>query len=171
MRLRTKAGLFVVGVLGATLVLQRCNRPNVFKGPATITNDRDTIVVHRKGRPDVNIFQPDPGSTVITTDDKGNVTVKVRQLGMGFDPGWGIGLSSRPRAALDARIAYFKRFGLNVGFGISLDRDDYRGGHLLDVAAPYAGIGYVPLFRFPNTSLVVSYAMDGHAFVFVRTGF
>lgn len=168
MRLRAKIGLFIVAVLGTTLGLQRCNKPNVFNGPSQITTDGDTIVVKRKDKPDVKIFQPDPDSTVITTDKNGNVTVTVRQFGVGFDPGIGVGLSSRARVALDARVAYFKRFGLNTGLGLSLDKNDYKAGRLLDIVAPYAGISWVTFTRFSNTSLVAAYAADKHAFVFVR---
>jgi hypothetical protein len=168
MTTRENIGLLIVGVLGCTLILQRCNKPTTFKGPSQITNDGDTIVVKRKGKPDVKIFQPDPDSTVITTDKNGNVTVKVRQVGVGFDPGLGVGLSSRPRMALDARIAYFKRFGLNTGIGLSLDKNDYKTGRLLDIVAPYLGTSWVPFTRFANTSLVAAYALDKHVFVFIR---
>lgn len=169
MRLRYKVGLFVIAVLGCTWLLQRFNRPTTVDGPAVITNPGGGVVVIRgKDKPPVSIYQPDPGSTVIKTDDKGRVTVIVRQVGVGFDPGVGLGLSSRPRAALDARFAYFKRFGLNAGLGLSLDKADYRNGRLLDIVAPYAGVSWVPFTRFSNTSLVVAYAMDKHAFVFLR---
>lgn len=168
MRLRAKIGLFIVGILGCTLLLQRCNKPNVFKGPSQITNDGDTLIVRQHDKPDIKIFQPDPDSTVITTDNKGNVTITVRQFGVGFDPGIGVGFSSRSRMALDARFAYFKRFGANAGLGLSLDKNDYKAGRLLDIVAPYAGVSWVPFTRFSNTSLVVTYAMDKHLFVFVR---
>jgi hypothetical protein len=172
MSLKTKIILFVAGVLGCTLILQRCNKPlPTTKGPAQITYQNDTIVVSQKGKPDIKVFQPDPKSTVITTDDKGNVTVKVRQFGVGFDPGIGVGISSRPRVALDVRFAYFKRFGANAGLGFSLDRDDYRKGHLLDIVDPYVGGSFVPFTRFPNTSLVTAITVSKHVFVFVRVRF
>lgn len=168
MRLRTKIGAFIVAVLGCTLILQRCNKPVTFTGPTKITNDGDTIVVHQKDKPDTKIFQPDPDTTIITTDKDGKVTIIVRQFGVGFDPGVGLGLSSRPRVALDARFVYFKRFGANAGLGLSLDKTDYRDGRILDIVSPYVGVSWVPFTRFSNTSLVAAYAMDKHAFVFVR---
>jgi hypothetical protein len=172
MQLRYKIGLFVAGVLGCTLLLQRCNKPlPTVKGPAQISYQNDTIVVKQRGKPDIKVFQPDPKSTVITTDDKGNVTVKVRQFGVGFDPGIGIGLSDRARVALDTRFAYFKRFGANAGLGFSLDKKDYQKGHLLDIVDPYVGLSYVPTTRLPNTSLVTAFTVSKHAFVFVRIRF
>ena len=172
MKLRYKLGLFVAAVLGCTLLLQRCNKPlPIPKGPAQISYQNDTIVIKQKGKPDIKEFQPDPKSTVITTDDKGQVTVKVRQFGVGTDLGVGVGLSDRARVALDDRFAYFKRFGLNAGFGFSLDKNDYKKGHLLDVVDPYAGVSVVPFTSMANTSLVVSYTVSKHSFVFVRVRF
>src|ERR1700693_5839612 len=109
MKLRYKIALFVAGVLGCTWLLQRFNKPSTFKGPVQISYQHDTIVVKQKGKPDFKEYQPDPKSTVITTDAKGNVTVKVRQFGVGYDLGLGVGISDRPRVALDDRFAYFKR--------------------------------------------------------------
>lgn len=172
MNLRIKAGLFIGGILACTLLLQRCNKPlPTVKGPAQITYQGDTLILAQHGKPDIKVFQPDPKSTVITTDDKGNVTVKVRQFGVGTDFGIGVGYSDRPRVALDDRFAYFKRFGANVGLGFSLRKEDYQKGHLLDIVDPYIGGSYVPTTRLPNTSLVVTYAASKHVFVFVRTRF
>lgn len=164
-------GIFVLAVLGCTLLLQHFNKAKFFNGPAQISYQGDTIVVKEKGRPDFKEFQPDPKSTVITTDAKGRVTVKVRQFGVGMDLGAGIGLSDRIRMALDDRFAYFKRFGANMGLGFSLDKNDYSKGHLLDVVDPYVGLSVVPTVRLPNTSLVLAYTANKHAFLFVRARF
>lgn len=171
MQFRYKIILFIAGVLGCTLLLQRCNKPTTVKGPAQISYRNDTLILAQHGKPDIKIFQPDPKSTVITTDAKGNVTVKVRQFGVGFDPGIGIGYSDRPRVALDARFAYFKRFGANAGLGFSLRKEDYQKGHLLDIVDPYVGGSYVPFTRFPNTSIVTAFTVSKHAFVFLRVRF
>lgn len=179
MTTREKVGLFIVGVLGCTLVLQRCNRPTTVKGPAQINyrDGGDVIVVQHKNPTTgkittQKIYEPDPGSTVITTDKNGNVTVHVRQFGVGFQPGLGIGVSTKVRVALDARVVYFHRFGLNTGLGFSLDKSDYRlGSRLLDIVDPYGGISYVPWLRLANTSVVAALTVDKHAFVFVRLKF
>lgn len=174
MDLKYKVGLFAVGVLGCTLVLQRCNKPTVTKGPAQITySDGGSLIEiqHRDPKTgaikDEKIFQPDPKSTVIKTDAKGNVTVTVRQFGVSFDPGIGVGISDRARLALDTRFAYYKRFGANAGFGFSLDKTDYQRGHLLNIVDPYLAGSYVPLATFPNTSIVTGYGFGSKHVVFL----
>ncbi len=171
MQLRYKIALFIAGVLGCTFLLQHFNKSKTFKGPAQISYQGDTIVVKQKGKPDFKEFQPDPKSTVITTDKLGHVTVKVRQFGIGFDPGIGIGFSDRARVALDDRFAYFKRFGANAGLGFSLDKKDYSKGYLLDIVDPYVGLSVVPTTRLPNTSIVTAFTVSKHAFIFVRVRF
>jgi hypothetical protein len=178
MTTRENIGLLIVGILGCTLILQRCNRPTTVKGPAQVSyqDSGNVIVVQHKDQKTgkvttQKIYEPDPGSTTITTDAKGNVTVHVRQFGVGTSLGIGIGLSNKARIALDDRFAYFKRFGANTGLGLSLDKNDYQKGHLLDMVDPYLGLSYVPLLKAPNTSLVVSYTVSKHAFVFVKMRF
>jgi len=171
MSIREKIGLFIVGVLGCTLLLQRFNRPTPFKGPAQISYQRDTIVVQQTGKPDFKEFQPDPKSTVITTDKLGHVTIRVRQFGVGTDLGVGLGFSDRARVALDDRFAYFKRFGANVGLGFSLDKKDYTGGYLLDMVDPYVGLSYVPSTHLSNTMVVAAITVDKHLFIFARLRF
>lgn len=173
MSLKTKIGLFIVGVLGCTLLLQRCNKPlPTVKGPAQISYQGDTLILAQHGKPDIKVFQPDPKSTVIKTDAKGNVTVTIRQFGVGFDPGIGIGLSNRARVMLDARIVYYKRFGANTGLGFSLDKNDYSRGHLLDIVDPYIAGSFVPFTKFPNTSLVTGYGFGSkHVVLFMRVRF
>ena len=179
MTTREKVGLFVVGVLSCTLVLQRCNRPTTTKGPAQITYHDDGNLIeikHEDARTgnatDQKIYQPDPDSTYITTDAHGNVTVHVRHFGIGFQPGMGVGISSKARVALDARVVYFNRFGINTGLGFSLNKNDYAfKSKLFDIVDPYVGVSYVPWIRYSNVSLVGAYAVDKHAFVFVRFKF
>lgn len=174
MTTRENIGLLIVGILGCTLLLQRCNRPSTFKGPAQISaqGDGDVLVVKQKGKPDVKIYEPDPDSTTITTDAKGNVTVHVRQFGVGFEPGIGVGFSTKARLAVDGRFIYFKRFGAHAGLGFSLDKNDYTmHSRLLDIVDPYVGVSYVPWLRYSNTSLVAAYTVDKHAFVFARWRF
>lgn len=173
MDLKYKIGLFAAGVLGCTILLQRCNKPlPTVKGPAQITYQGDTLILSQHGKPDIKVFQPDPKSTVIKTDAKGNVTVTVRQVGVGFDPGIGVGLSNRPRIMLDARLAYYKRFGAHTGLGFSLDKNDYTKARLLDIVDPYIAGSYVPLVRFPNTAVAVGYGVGSkHVVLFIRVRF
>ena len=173
MRLRYKILLALVIVVGCAIAVHKANRPlPTVKGPAQISYQHDTIVVKQKGKKDIKVYQPDPKSTVISTDAQGNVTVKVKQAGFGFDPGIGFGVSDRARIALDARFAFYKRFGAHTGIGLSLTGSDYSSGRFLHVIDPYLGLGYTPFDALPNTSLVGGYAFGTkHPFVFVRWRF
>lgn len=180
MKARYKVIGFIVCVLACTGLLQRCNKPVTFTGPGKITlgGNSGNLITIKHRNPDTGkitkkrIFQPDPKSTVITTDAKGNVTVKVRQFGVGLEPGIGFGYSNKPRLALDARFVYYKRFGGHMGLGFNLDSAAYKGNaKLLDLVDPYIGISYVPFLRFSNTSVVASYTAAKRGFVFVRLRF
>ncbi len=173
MRLRYKLALFVAGVLGCTFLLQRCNKPTTVKGPAQITyqGGGDLIEIDHKAPngkiTHEEIYQPDPKSTIITTDSKGNVTVKVRQFGVGFDPGIGISYSDRLRVDFDARVAYFKRFGLNAGMAFI----GGSGVSLRDIVKPYCAISYTPFNRFANTSIFIGLQIDKKAIGGLRVKF
>lgn len=168
MTLRENLGLLAVCILGCTLLLQRCNRPlPTVKGPAQITYQGDTLILTQHGKPDIKVFQPDPKSTVITTDEKGNVTVKVRQFGVGFQPGLGISYSDRLRVDFDARLIYFKRFGLDAGIAVM----GGSGISLRDVVKPYAAISYTPFNKFSNTSIFIGVQIDKHPIAGLRLAF
>lgn len=173
MRLRNKLFLALVIIISCAIVIHKANRPlPTVKGPAQISYQHDMIVIKQQGKKDIKVYQPDPKSTVITTDDKGNVIVKVKQSGFGLELGIGFGVSDNARIALDERYAFYKRFGLHGGLGLSLLADDYRNGHLLDIVDPYLGIGYTPFDALPNTSLVGGYGFGSkHPFIFVRLRF
>jgi hypothetical protein len=126
-------------------------------GTTTITTHGDELIVtpHVKpgqpAQPPVHIYQPDPGSTTINIDTHGNVTYQVRQFGVGFQPGIGVSYSDRLRVDLDARVVYFKRFGLNAGLA-------FTGGSsvsLLDIVRPYGAVSYTPFDKYQNTSIFV----------------
>jgi hypothetical protein len=164
MNLRAKIGLFVAGVLGCTLILQRCNKPVVITNPGTtiITTHGDELIVtpHVKpgqpAQPPVHIYQPDPGSTTINIDTHGNVTYQVRQFGVGFQPGIGVSCSDRLRVDLDARVVYFKRFGLNAGLAFAAG----SGVSLANIVKPYGALTYTPFDKFANTSVFVGMQLD-----------
>ena len=178
MTTRENVGLLIVGILGCTLGLQRCNKPTVTKGPAQITqkDDGNVLTIQTKDKTGKvttkQVYEPDPDSTVITTDKNGNVSVHVRQFGVGFEPGLGVGYSDKLRIALDARVVYFKCASIHAGLGIAADPQAYKSQtSLLNLVDPYVGVGYVPYLRFSNTSIVGSYTATKHVFVFVRFKF
>lgn len=175
MTLRENLGLLIVGILGCTLLLQRCNKPlSTIKGPAQISfkNGGNTLVVTQPHGQPLEVYQPDPKSTIITTDEKGNVTVKIRQFGVGFEPGLGVGYSDKLRLAVDFRFVFFKRFSGHTGLAIATDPEVYKiHSPLLNMFDAYLGVGYVPFLSFPNTSLVASFTATKHVFVFMRFRF
>lgn len=179
MTTRENIGLLIVGVLGCTLVLQRCNKPTTVKGPAQITyaaQGNEIVIKHKDKKTGKiitqDIYEPDPGSTTITTDAHGNVTVHVRQFGVGLQPGFGVGYTGKVRLALDARVVYFKRFGINTGVGFSINPSDYKShSSLLDIADPYIGVSYVPTLKAPDTSVLAGFTADKHMIVMLRFKF
>jgi hypothetical protein len=133
------------------------NKPTTINGPAVITTPGNTVVVIQPGKPPKPIYQPDPGSTVISTDPHGSVTVIVKQVGIGFQPGIGAAYSDRLRLTLDARVAYYKRWGLNPGLAFRL------GGStdLNEIVKPYLAVSYaLPFDLVSNTSCFVGVKLD-----------
>jgi hypothetical protein len=133
------------------------NKPTVINGPAVISTPGNTVVVTQPGKPPTQVYQPDPNSTVISTDSHGNVTIKVKQVGLGFDPGVGVAYSDRLRLTLDARVAFYKRWGLNPGLAFRL------GGStdLTEIVKPYLAVSYALPFKLAsNTSAFVGMGLD-----------
>jgi hypothetical protein len=134
------------------------NKPTVINGPAVITTPGNTVVVHQPGKPDTQVYQPKPDTTVVSTDSHGNVTVTVKQVGFGFDPGIGAAYSDRLRLTLDARVFYYKRWGLNPGLAFRL------GGSSTDlneIVKPFLAVSYALPFKLTsNTSAFVGVELD-----------
>lgn len=164
-----KLGLVAAAIVALALWLSRKNKPQVFNGPATITTPGNVVVVHQSGKPDTHIYQPQPSSTVVTTDTHGNVTVYVKQFGAGFDPGIGIVYADKLRLSLDSRLLFYKRFGLNAGLAFALNRTD---GSLGDIVKPFVAVSYaVPFTKFSNTSLLLGVTIDKRVVGGVRLKF
>lgn len=116
-------------------------------GPANISNEGSVLVIGQEDKPVLRIYQPDPRSTVISTDQKGNVKIKVKHVGYGFQPGIGFGYSDRLRLTLDARLLYWDRFGLNGLLALSPD-------HNATAVQPFFVLTYALPFEYlSNTSL------------------
>lgn len=158
MKLRLiKIGLILASIIGLALWLSHKNKPQVINGPAVIGNNGDTLIIHQPGHPDANVYQPQPNTTVISTDPHGNVTVTVKHFGIGFDPGIGVSYVEKLRLALDARVLFYNRFGLNTGLAFSLSNNYTLG----DVVKPFAAISYaLPFNKFSNTSVYAGVTLD-----------
>jgi hypothetical protein len=80
----------------------------------------------------------------------------VKHFGVGFDPGVGVAYADTLRVALDARLVYYDRLGLNVGLAFST-----RSESLGSVVKPYVAVAYtLPFKKFSNTSLFVGSTID-----------
>jgi hypothetical protein len=158
MKLRLiKIGMFVASVVGLALWLSHKDKPNVVNGPAVITTPNNTVVVQQPGKPPTTVYQPQPDSTVISTDSNGNVTVSVKAFGIGFDPGIGAAYSDKLRLSLDSRLLFYKRLGLNVGLAFSTSRDT----ELADIVKPFAAVSYaLPFSKLSNTSVYLGATLD-----------
>lgn len=161
------------GIISASLVvlffyLRHSNKPQVFTGPSTITNNGNNLVVQQPGKPPVTVYQPKPDTTVVTTDPHGNVTVKVQQFGIGFDPGIGIAACDKLRLTLDSRVVFYKRLGLNVGLAFSLDAERTLG----DAVKPFLAASYaLPFKHVSNTSVFAGMTFDQYIVGGVRVQF
>jgi hypothetical protein len=163
-----KIGLIIAAIVALALWLSHKNKPNVFEGPAVITTPNNTVIVHQPGKPDTHVYQPQPGTTIISTDPHGNVTIKVKQFGVGFDPGVGLAFADKPRLTLDSRVVYYKRLGLNVGLAFSLDGERTLG----DAVKPFVALSYaLPFKHFSNTSAFTGCTLDQHIIAGVRVQF
>ena len=164
----TKWGLILAAIAGLLFWLLHSNKPHVFTGPTTVTNNGNNLVVHQPGKPDVTVYQPKPDTTVVTTDPHGNVTVKVRQFGVGFDPGIGIAGCDKLRLTLDSRVVFYKRLGLNVGLAFSLDAERTLG----DAVKPFLAASYaLPFKHLSNTSVMAGMTLDQYIIAGVRVAF
>jgi hypothetical protein len=163
-----KWGAIIAALVGLFFYLRHSNKPQVFTGPSTITNSGNNLVVQQPGKPDTTVYQPKPDTTVVTTDPHGNVTVKVQQFGIGFDPGIGIAACDRLRLTLDSRVLFYKRLGLNVGLAFSLSGETTLGG----VVKPFAAASYaLPFKKLSNTSMFAGMTLDQYIIGGVRVAF
>jgi len=163
-----KWGAITAVLIGLFFYLRHSNKPQVFTGPSTITNNGNSLVVHQPGKPDTTVYQPKPDTTVVTTDPHGNVTVKVRQFGVGFDPGIGIAGCDKLRLTLDSRVVYYKRLGLNVGLAFSLDAERTIG----DAVKPFLAASYaLPFKHLSNTSVMAGMTLDQYIIAGIRVAF
>lgn len=163
-----KWGVIIAALAGLLAYLLHSNKPQTFTGPTTITTGNGNVTVHQPGKPDTTVYQPKPDTTVITTDPHGNVTVKVQQFGVGFDPGIGIAACDKLRLTLDSRVLFYKRLGLNVGLAFSLDAERTLG----DAVKPFVAASYaLPFKRLSNTSVFAGMTLDQYIIGGIRVAF
>jgi hypothetical protein len=163
-----KWGAIIAALVGLFFYLKHSNKPQVFTGPSTITNNGNNLVVQQPGKPPVTVYQPKPDTTVITTDPHGNVTVTVKQFGIGFDPGIGLAFADKARLTLDSRVVFYKRLGLNVGLAFSLNAERTLG----DAVKPFLAASYaLPFKKLSNTSVYAGMTLDQYIIGGLRVAF
>ena len=98
-------------------------------------------------------------------DERGNVTATARYWGYVFEPGCGFYLAPEgPRVMVDAQVLFYKRHGLNVGLGLTID-----GSKRI---LPSVAYSYTPGWKYANnTSLFVGIDTGRDIIIGARTKF
>lgn len=128
--------------------------------------------VLRGGKPeskddDVEVIKGSDGArgSRLSIDKNGNITLTERTYGFLFEPGFGIYTTSvNTRVIIDSQILFYRRHGLNVSVGCSLNgRKEIRPG----VAYSYL----LPFKYLSNSSVFIGLDSDRNVFVGQRVRF
>ena len=160
---KSKLLLLVFGTLCiVSFLLHKCDKnvtdntskPALLPGEsAKIEIKPSAITVVTKDRPPVTVRVPHSGIVVLKED--GTLKYSVKQFGLSFNPGSGIGFSSLSHyhVFMDARLVYLYRFGGHAGFNIAIKDSP--------IVRPFVGVSYaLPLKFTPNTSVMVGYQLS-----------
>lgn len=120
---------------------------------ATISLDGDTVTVETNNE---RTRKYAPKGTKIVVNKDGSLRVVSRQYGLTREFGVGLAFEdSHVMPALDVKLAYYMRFGLNAGMGVRLN-DKLS----LSTFRPYAAISYaLPFNATSNTSIFVGHSL------------
>lgn len=148
-----------VGVIGAVigLLLWFAHKRGVSVIPpntdATISVDGNTVTVETNNDRTVKYA---PKGTKIVVNKDGSLRVVSKQYGLTREVGVGLAFEdSKVMPALDIKLAYYMRFGLNAGMG-------FRLNDKLSLATfrPYAAVSYaLPFSATSNTSIFVGHSL------------
>lgn len=148
-----------VGIIAAVigLVLWLAHKRGVSVIPpntdATISIDNDTVTIDTNNE---RTRKYAPKGTTIVVNKDGSLRVVSKQYGLTREVGIGIAFEDAYiMPALDIKLAYYMRFGLNAGMGVRLN-------NRVSLASfrPYAAISYaLPFSATSNTSLFVGHSL------------
>jgi hypothetical protein len=93
-------------------------------------------------------YVPSSGHAAVTVKTDGEVEIRVKRTGFGFQLGGGIVYDDTLRGALDLQFAYSGRLGLHTGLAVAPSYGP--------AVVPYLALGYkLDRLRLDNTSLLV----------------
>lgn len=93
-------------------------------------------------------YVPSSGHAAVTVKTDGDVEIRVKRTGFGFQLGGGLLYGDTLRGALDLELAYSGRLGLHGGLAIAPTHGP--------AVVPYLALGYkLDRLRLDNTSLLV----------------
>lgn len=136
-------------------------------------NDRGDVV-HTKRRKDGNssvqqvaFRDTGAGKTIITLDDKGNISVKQETRGFVFRPGLCLATSGEGLlVGADIQFYYFRNFGANVGL-TSTARENLGENFRAHISGSYR----LPFESFRNTAVYVGFDTKKEIQVGIRLRF
>ncbi len=104
------------------------------------------IIVTEEGQ--ITKYVPPSGSVTVTLQKDGSHKSSVRNKGLCFTPGFGVGFADKIRFLADVEFAYWNRLTLHTGIGFNKN----------PLAVGYAGVGYnLDQIGMSNSSFVGSY--------------
>lgn len=120
---------------------------------ATISIDNDTVTIDTNNE---RTRKYAPKGTTIVVNKDGSLRVVSKQYGLTRELGVALTFEdSYVMPALDVKLAYYMRFGLNAGMGFRLNEK-----LSLFTFRPYAAISYaLPFSATPNTSIFVGHSL------------
>lgn len=105
----------------------------------------DRVITVRTKTETESLYVPDKGSAKVSIDDKGNVTLDVKNKGFTLVPAVGLLVTSHIDGALGLQLGYWNRLEL-------------YGGLTAPRLSGFAGAGYrLDQLRLRNTSIYVAY--------------
>lgn len=120
---------------------------------ATISIDGNRVTIDENNK---HITQYAPKGTKIVINKDGSVKVISKQYGLCHEVGAGVMLEDRTVMPLiNLRLAYYGRFGFNVGIGVN-----FRSQLSLNTFRPFAALSYaLPFNALSNTSLFAGHSL------------
>lgn len=120
---------------------------------ATISIDGDVVTIEKNNE---RTRKYAPKGTKIVVNKDGSLRVISRQYGLTLEPGIAIAFEdSKVMPAIDVKLAYYMRLGLNTGMGFLVNEKV-----TLSTFRPYVSVSYaLPFNAASNTSLFVGHSL------------
>lgn len=153
-RLSVEVGV-IVAVIGLLLWIAHKRGVSVIppNTDATISIDGNNVTIEKNNE---RTMKYAPKGTTIVVNKDGSLRVISRQYGFTREIGGGIAVEqSFVMPVIDVKLAYYMRFGFNVGMGVRLNQR-----LSLESFRPYAALSYaLPFKPLSNTSVFVGHSL------------